>query len=216
MRRAFWLLVAVLAAAPCQARITSRSYICFNGGPNYLLGDTSGDVIDSPLTGIIELGVGYELSKKALLEFTYGWGGTFQQEGSYYPLNPGELPSDTERAFKVALNPLFLRLHYVPGGARTEYFKPEFGVGLGFIQVSRLLRNIASVPPQDTSQLLASVELGVAGLLVFSKNFMGNFGLRYTFTERRGIVDNLDNVDGVALLIGFRVFLPSPRDMEEP
>jgi hypothetical protein len=63
---------------------------------------------------------------------------------------------------------------------------------------------------------LASVELGVAGLLVFSKNFMGNFGLRYTFTERRGIVDNLDNVDGVALLIGFRVFLPSPRDMEEP
>jgi hypothetical protein len=210
------LCILLLAAVPSHAKVTSRSYLAFALGPNFLTGDVGGDVITSRATSWVEIGVGYQLSRTALIEFTYGWNGTFTQEGSYYPLTPGTLPPDTERAFKVAFNPMLLRMRYAPGGVRTEYLKPELSAGIGFMQVSRLLRNAPSVPPEDTSQLLVAGEIGLAGLVVFSKNFMGTFGVRYTFTERRGIVDDLDHASGAAMLLGFRIFLPSPRDVEEP
>lgn len=217
MRRAGSILcVLLLAAAPASARVSSRSYLALALGPNGLTGDVSGDVVDSRFTGWVEIGVGYEVSRTTLLEFTYGWNGTFTQDGFYYPLTPGELPSDAERAFKVGFNPMFLRCRIAPGGHRTEYLKPELSLGIGFVQVSRLLRNAPSVPPEDTSQMLLAGEFGLSGLVVFSKNFMGTFGARYVLTERRDIVDDLNHADSIAFLLGFRIFLPSPRDVEEP
>ena len=128
------------------------------------------------------------------------------------PAEAGLTPS--ERAFSVTVNDLMIRTRWARSGHRTGYFKPEASLGIGAYQVTRLLRNPPAIPPEDTSQLLAAVELGAAALFVFSQNFIGIIGSRFTVMEREAIVDSIDHFDGFALTLGFRIFLPSPADAE--
>ena len=218
MRRAVWIVLCALAvAAPAEARRETRGYLLVNGGAGVLTGDVSGDVIDERASLRIDLGLGFQVHKNALVEFTYGFSGTWTTNGPVLPLNPFEaFPPDTERAFEVGTNPIMARLRYAHSGVRTEYAKPELSLGIGWVQVTRFLRNPPTVPPQETSQMLFSVELGVSALFVLSRNFMIVPGLRYVITERRGIVDDLDHMDSISFVVGFRGFLPSPRDVAVP
>jgi hypothetical protein len=212
-RAATTILLALLVAAPAAARPLTRSYLAFAGGADVIFAHTGGDVIDSPGKGMGELGVGYQLSKSWLLEGTYGFMGRWEQE-AYVPIF--EPTPDVDRVFRVTLNPMFLRARWAHGGARIGYFKPELSAGLGFVQVSRLLRNPPPFPPAETSQLVWSAELGASALMIFSQTFMGWLGVRGRFTEREGIANDVGHLDGVSILIGFRAFLPSPRDVAEP
>lgn len=218
MRFAF-LAAAVLlgGAGAADAGPRVRSYITMNGGVGILTGNVDGDVLDSRATGLVELGIGYQVADRSLVEFTYGWMGQHQQEGLIEPLPAeGTLWPEEVRAFRVSLNSLLWRWHFAPSGQRTGYLKPAFSLGAGFYQVSRLLRSVASVPPFDTSQLVPVLEVGAAALVVFSRNSMGYVGARFTVTDREPIVDATDHLDGFGLLLGFRAFLPSPREAAEP
>jgi hypothetical protein len=217
MRRAVpTILLALLSAAPAGARPHTRSYLAFDVGADFLTADTSGPVMEGSAEGMGDIGVGYQLSDCWLIEATYGFMGRWQLP-RYFALDPTvEPPPDSKRVYRVTINPLFVRTHWARGGARTEYFKPQLSAGVGFVQVTRLLRNHPAVPPFDASQLLVSAEVGVAGLFVFSKTLMGWVGGRYRMTERRDIADDTRHMDGVSVLFGFRAFLPSPRDAAEP
>jgi hypothetical protein len=209
------LALLVLLASPAAARKRSKSYLLVTGGAGGLTGKLSGDVVKDRTTPRLDLGVGFQLSSKLLLEFSYGWSGTWTSD--YRPLSPDEgIPPDTERAFEVGTNPIFVRCRYAHSGVREEYVKPEWSAGIGFVQVTRHLRNPPIIEPEETSQLLFSVELGASALFVFTKDFMTSIGLRYTITERRGIVTDLDHLDSIAFVVNFRGFLPSPRDFAEP
>jgi len=200
-----------------EAKKSSKSYLLVTGGAGGLTGNLTGDVVDSRASPRLDLGVGFELNPKFLIEFSYGWSGTWTLNGPYVPLLPGEeLLPETARAYEVGTNTIFSRLRYAHSGVRTGYLKPELSAGIGFVQVTRYLRNPPTVPPEETSQMLFSVELGGSALFVFSKNFLGSIGLRYTITERREIVTDLDHLDSIALVLSFRGFLPSPRDLAEP
>jgi len=209
--------LVILAALPAEGRRLSRNYLAFAAGTDILTGDVSGDVIDSRGNAAGEIGVGHQFNDHWLVEFTYGFLGRYEENQAYRPLPPLDpLPPDIESAFRVSANPLYLRARWTRSGIREEYFKPELSLGLGYMQVTRLLRNYPNFPPFDTSQLLPALELGASALFVFSRNFMGYVGGRFTVTERRGIVDRTNSFDRVGLLFGFRTFLPSPRDVAEP
>jgi hypothetical protein len=217
VRRATFTLLLLLAAVPCQASKTPKSCLTMAGGAKIFTGNVSGDVMDSRSTGHVEIGIGVQLAAPWMVEFAYGWEGTFVQDPPIWSLPFGQMPpADTERAYQVGLNPLMMRLRYAPSGLRTGYLKPEFSVGAGWVLVTRLLTNYPTYPAEESSQMVAAGEVGAAGLVVFSKNFMGTVGARFTVTERRGIVDDTDHLDGFSFLIGFRTFLPSPRDAAEP
>lgn len=218
MRRAtvFFLALLVVSSA-AEAKKSSKSYLLVNAGAGGLTGKITGAVVDSRASPRLDLGVGFQLSPRLLIEFSYGWSGTWSAEGPVGPLLPSEgFPPATARAFEVGTNPIFARLRYARSGVRTEYLKPELSAGIGFVQVTRYLRNPPTIPPEETSQMLFAVELGASALFVFSKNFLGSVGLRYTITERREIVTDLDHMDSIAFVVSFRGFLPSPRDLAEP
>jgi hypothetical protein len=210
------LLAVFVAAAPVAAkqRITSRSYLTLSGGFGRFTGDVRSDVVQSRNTGTVQIGIGYQIADPWLVELSYGWLGRFEQDP---PINALDFATESrltesEKAYRVTLNDLMLRTRWAPSGHRTEYFKPEASLGVGAYQVSRQLRNYPGIPPEDTSQLLAAVELGAAALFVFSSNFTGIVGGRFTIMEREAIVDSVDYFDGFALTLGFRAFLPSPAD----
>lgn len=224
MRRAVslpWIPVLVLVAAaaataPASARRPAESYLAFAGGVDLLTGDVGGDVIARRSNGNLELAVGHQFGDRLLVEFSYGILGRREQEPPIGVLALGELPPAYQRAYRVQANPMFLRARYAHSGQRTEYLKPELSLALGFVQVSRLLRNVPFIPPEGTSQLLPSLEVGAAALFVFSKTFMMTAGVRYRLTEREPIVDATDHLDGFVIGLGLRSFLPSPRDVAEP
>jgi hypothetical protein len=208
--------LGLLLATPAGARPLLRNYLAFAIGAHVLTGDVSGPVIAGRGEGVGELGIGYQLSERWLIEGTYGFSGRWQRD-RYLALDPfAAPPAEHLRVWRVTTNALSMRVRYARSGMRSEYFKPELSAGLGFTQVTRLLRNYPGVPPFDTSQMLPTAEVGVAGLFVFSNTFMGWIGTRYRMTTRSDIADATDHLDGVSILLGFRVFLPSPRDVEEP
>ena len=217
LRWATLLVVAHAVAAQAKPHPAPKFYFGFTGGVGILTADVSGDVVDTRANGVIEIGVGYEVSKNWLMEFTYGFVGRYREDRLYLPLDPDSLPPpDARRAYQVQVNPLFLRAFWTHSGIREEYAKPQLSIGVGFEQVSRLLRNYPGIPPEDTSQLLPAIEIGLASLFVFSRNFSGFLGARYTITERSDIVDKTRHLDTVGLVFGIRAFLPSPRDAAEP
>ncbi len=208
-------MLALAAPVAAKERVYSRSYLTLSGGVDRFTGDVRSDVVQSRNTGTVQLGIGYQLADAFLLEFSYGWLGRFDQDP---PIDALITPEDfrltpSQRAFRVTVNDLMARVRWAHGGHRTGYFKPEASLGVGAYQVTRLLRNPSFVPPEDTSQLLAAVEFGTAALFVFSQNFIGIVGGRYTVMEREAIVDSVDHFDGFALTLGFRIFLPSPADV---
>jgi hypothetical protein len=207
-------LCLLALATTAEARRSPRSYLLVAGGAGVLTGETSGEVVNDRASLRLDLGLGFQVHKTALLEFTYGFSGTWTSDVPVYNLRPDEgIPADTERVIEVGTNPIMTRLRYAHSGVRTEYLKPELSVAIGWLQVTRFLRNPPPIPPQETSDMLFSVELGVSALFVFSRNFMIAPGLRYTITERRGIADELGHMDSIAFVVGFRGFLPSPRDV---
>lgn len=209
-------LVCALAAPSSAKRTPPRFYLGGAGGVHILTADVSGDVIDSRANGGADMAVGYQITPRWLTEFSYGFEGSYREDTRYIPLGPGDNPSDADRTFRVRTNPLMLRTYFTRSSFREEYVKMQWSLGLGWVQVTRLLRNPGAVPPFDTSQLLATAEVGAAALFVFTKNFSGFLGVRYRVTERRKIVDRTDHMDTVGLIFGFRSFLPSPRDVAEP
>jgi len=209
-------LSCVLATSSSARRAAPRFYLGGAGGVQFLTGDVSGDVVDSRANGAADIAVGYQITPHWLTEFSYGFEGSYREDRRYIPLDQGENPSDAERAFQVRTNPLFFRTYFTRSSFREEYVKLQWSLALGWVQVSRLLRNPPGVPPFDTSQLLAAAEFGGAALFVFSKNFSGFVGARYRITERRGIVDQTHDMDSLSIVLGFRSFLPSPRDVAEP
>jgi hypothetical protein len=174
-------------------------------------------VITTRSNGNLELAVGHQFGDRLLVEFSYGILGRREQEPPIGALPIDALPPPAyARAYRVQANPMFLRARYAHSGQRTEYLKPELSLAFGFVQVSRLLRNVPFIPPEDTSQLLPSLEVGAAALFVFTKTFMMTAGVRYRLTEREPIVDATHHLDGVVIGLGLRSFLPSPRDVAEP
>jgi hypothetical protein len=193
-----------------------RSYLTFEGGFDVLMTDLSGDVVQNRAAGLVDIGVGYQFGSRFVVEGTYGWLGRYRQANPIGWVPPGELyPPDEARAFQVTVNPLLVRLRYARSGLRTGYLKPEWSLGLGFYQVTSFLRNYLAVPPEESSQLLPAAELGVAALFVFGPNFTMQGEGRYTLMQRRAIVDDTRHFDGLTIALGFRVFLPSPRDEGE-
>jgi hypothetical protein len=219
LRAVIGLAVGLVLAAPCFAnRPLLRSYLTFTGGVDALLGEVGGDVLDSRWILQTELGIGYQLRDRLLIEGVYGWLGRYDSSEPYRPLTLEDafLPAH-RRTHRLTMNPLLFRLRYARSGMRTGYFKPELSLGVGWVQVTRWLRNFPNIPPEETSQLLPAVELGVSGLWVWSRNFMGYAGGRLLVTRRDHLVADLRHADGASLLLGFRIFLPSPRDAaDEP
>jgi len=218
MGRAVRIALCLLAfATTAEARSRPGSYIVLAGGAGALTGEISGDVVDERASLRLDLGLGFQLHATTLLEFSYGFSGTWTMDNPRYNLLPDEgMPPDTERVIEVGTNPMMARLRYAHSGVRTEYLKPELSIGVGWLQVTRFLRNPAPIPPQETSDMLFNVEFGISALVVFSDNFMIVPGLRYTITERSDIVHELGHMDSIAFVVGFRGFLPSPRDATEP
>lgn len=206
-----------IAASPAFAKSPLlRSYLTFEGGFDVLMTNLSGDVVQNRTAGLVDIGVGYQFGSRFVVEGTYGWLGRYRQAGPIQYVPPREeYPPDEARAFQVTVNPFLVRLRYARSGVRTGYLKPEWSLGLGFYQVTSFLRNYQSVPPEESSQLLPAAELGVAALFIFGPNFTMQAGGRYTLMQRRAIVDDTRHFDGLTIALGFRVFLPSPRDEGE-
>jgi hypothetical protein len=217
-RRGFVLvaIAGLFVASAVDAKVRSRSCIAVAAGVLGLTGEVGGEPITERWSGRLDLGVGYQVSPRTMLEFTYGWNGTWRSE-AYFALGPGEENlSEAERAVDVGTNSLMVRGHFAAGGLREGYIKPELTAALGAYHVSRLLRNVPGVPPAETSDLLLAAEIGAAMLVVFSHDFIASAGLRYALTERASIADDLEHLDNVSLVFSFRVFLPSPRDVHDP
>jgi hypothetical protein len=88
--------------------------------------------------------------------------------------------------------------------------------GLGIYSTTRSLIPLLGIPPATENDLLPAVELGIAALMMMQKNWMGFLEARYTFTKRLQLVEDVDNLDGLSILLGFRFFLNSPREEFEP
>src|SRR5262245_37611903 len=167
------LLPAVAAAVP-------RTYLAVTGGATVLTGDVSGDVVDSRTIGQVEFGIGTHLSDNLLIEGSFGVYGS--QEVPYVPILTLEellLPVPV-RVYRIEVNPLMLRLRYARSGMRKGYLKPELQCGLGFLSVTRGIRNPAIVPPDTANDLLLAGEAGISALLILGKNWMLQLGARYT------------------------------------
>src|SRR5262245_15445299 len=170
MLRGLGLALALLLIVPPAEAKTRKGFLTVTGGGGGLVGSVGGEVLRSRFLPRFDLGLGYQVSSSFTLEATYGWSGTWEPQGPVTPLPLFERPpADTQRAYWVGTNPLLLRCKWAWGGARTEYLKPELSLAAGWMQVTRLLRNPAFVAPQETSQMLATVELGGGALLVSSR-----------------------------------------------
>ncbi len=209
-----FVLTALLATTTQAA---PRSYLSLNGGAKVLTGDIDGDVVTERTVGQVELGIGSHVTDDLLFEFTYGVLGSQQVTGRVPPITFEEstLP-DHLRAFRIEVNPIMFRLRWASSGMRTGYLKPEFSLGLGMYSVSRWLRPLPPVEPEVASDLLVAFELGASALFVLGKNWAGYVGPRYTVTQRTDLIDDMDHLDGLSVLVGFRFFLNSPRDEFEP
>jgi len=210
-------LGTILCSAALAPRLAAlpRTYLEFSGGAYVLTGETSGDVVDTPTVGLVEVGIGTHLTDNLLLEGTFGVHG--DRTGPVEPiLDPEDLfLPESERTWRLEANPMMLRLRYARSGMRTGYLKPEFHLGLGFISVTRWLQPIPGFAMASVSDLLLAGEVGVSALFILGKNWMAHAGPRYTMTQREDLVDSTHHLDGVSILLGFRFFLNSPRDDPE-
>ncbi|MFQ5599963.1 MAG: hypothetical protein ACE5G2_05350 [Candidatus Krumholzibacteriia bacterium] len=217
-RTAFVAPVALLVALTCgRAEALPRSYLNVGGGVDVLTTNLDGDVVDERVIGQIEIGIGTHLADHLLLEATFGRLGSQQQANPLVIVDPSELfLPESELAYRVEVNPIMLRLRYAHSGLRSGYVKPEFHAGVGLYSVTRWMRPVLGLEPDTTNLLLPAFEVGTSALFVFDKNWMAYFGPRYTFMQRRDLVDETEHFDGLTLLLGFRFFLNSPREEYEP
>ena len=210
------LLAAIALLLPAAGSAMPRTYLALTGGANVLTGDVSGDVVDSRTLGAFELAVGSHLNDDLLLEGSFGVYGA--QTGPIIPifrLEDLSLP-ESQRTFRLEVNPIMLRLRYARGGMRTGYVKPELELGVGFLSVTRWLQPVPGLVPGTTSDLLMAGEVGLSAMLILGKNWMALLGTHYLVTEREDLVDELGHLDSIAILLGFRFFLNSPRDEGVP
>lgn len=217
MRRQSTSVLAVLACClPLSATALPRTYLALAGGPTVLLGDVGGDVVDSRTLGQFEVAIGSHLNDDLLLEGSFGVYGS--QTGPIIPIFELEdlLLPESERTFRIEVNPILFRLRYAPGGMRTGYLKPEMQLGLGCLSVNRWLQPVPGLPPETVSDLLPCVDAGLSALLILGKNWMATLGARLTLTTNEDLVDDLDDLNSIAIVLGFRFFLNSPRDEGVP
>jgi hypothetical protein len=217
MPRRILTLLVVLACLAGPAWTLPRTYLTLSGGANVLNTDLNGSVVKERVVGHFEIGVGGHLTDRTLLELSFAVMGAQEDPDAtaIYELDDLLLP-DTEKAYKVEVNPVMLRVHHARSSLRQGYIKPEFSLGVGAYSVTRWLRNIYGIPPAPTSQLLPAVEAGVAMLMILGDNFSGTLGARYTVMQRRGISQGTEHFDGFSVLLGFRFFLNSPADELQP
>ena len=210
-------LGTILYSAAVVPRVGAlpRTYLEFSGGAYVLTGETSGDVVDTPTVGLVEVGIGTHLTDNLLLEGTFGVHG--DRTGPIVPINRFEdlLLPESARTWRLEANPIMLRLRYARSGMRTGYLKPEFHLGFGFISVTRWLQPFPTVPIASVNDLLLAGEVGISALFIMGKNWMAHAGPRYTVTQREDLVDSTHDLDGISVLLGFRFFLNSPRDDPE-
>jgi hypothetical protein len=216
-RRCILTLLILLAGWSGPARSLPRTYLALSGGANVLNTDLNGSVVKERVVGHFEIGVGSHITDRTLLELSFAVMGSQEDPDAtaIYDVHELLLP-DTEKAYRVEVNPLMMRLRHSRSGMRQGYIKPEFSLGLGVYSVTRWLRNIYGVPPVPTSQLLPAVEAGASMLMILGDNFAGTLGARYTIMQRRGISQGTEHFDGFSVLLGFRFFLNSPADELEP
>jgi hypothetical protein len=209
-------LAALLLALAGLLHAAPRSYLAASGGAVVLNTNLDGDVVSERVIGQLEIGVGTHLNDNLLLEATFGFLG--QQEGDERFRAPSAtLPPESEITFRVAVNPMMVRLRYTRTGMRTGYMKPEFEVGFGAYHVTRWLQPLPGIEAETTSRFLPALEVGFSALFILGKNFSATFGPRYTMTQRIDLVESTDHLDGLSILLGFRFFLKSARDeFEEP
>lgn len=207
------VLTALWMTLPVATTAAPRTYLHLAGGANVLNTNLDGTVVKERVVGHFEIGVGGHLSERTLLELSFATMGSQEDPEAtvLYDYEELLLP-DTEKAYKVEVNPIMLRLRHARSGMRQGYLKPEFSLGAGAYSVTRWLRPLNGVPPAPTSQLLPAVELGASMLMILGNNFAGSLGARYTIMQRRGISQDTEHFDGFSLLLGFRLFLSSPAD----
>jgi hypothetical protein len=218
MQRALCGLGLVLACCG-PAHAMPRTYLTVSGGADVLAETSAGEVMDERTVGQLDIGIGTQLGDDMLLEVSFGRLGTFEDPDPTLitdPTDPLLQAPDHAKTYRMEVNPLMLRLRYAHGGVRTGYIKPELSAGLGIYSVTRSLLPLIGIPPATENDLLPAVELGIAGLMVMQKNWMGFLAARYTLTKRLQLVEDVDNLDGLSILLGFRFFLNSPRDEFEP
>ena len=193
-----------------------RTYLQVSGGANVLNTNLSGTVVKERVVGHFELGIGGHLTDNTLLEVSFAVMGKQEDENARQISNQESLLPDTEKAYRVEINPLMVRLRHTRSGMRQGYIKPEVSLALGFYSVTRWIRSFAGIPPAATSQLLPAGEIGASMLMILGSNFMGSLGARYTVMQRRGISQGTKHFDGFSIILGFRFFLNSPRDEMQP
>jgi hypothetical protein len=204
---------ALSLLVPCTGAAIPRTYLAVGAGADVLLTDLSGDVVDERVLGQLELGIGTQIAGSLALEATFGVLEAQQQDPPVLPLDVDELAlSESARTFRVEANPIMLRLRYARGGVRKGYLKPELHAGVGLVSVTRWLRQVPGLEPPSTNELFTALEAGASALLVLGTNFTMSCGARYTLMERNDIVDATDHLDGLSVLLGFRIFLNSPAD----
>jgi hypothetical protein len=206
-------VASLWALAAGSAWSLPRTYLQVTGGANVLNTNLSGNVVNERVVGHFELGVGGHLTDKTLLELSFAVMGRQEniEAKPIYEIEELRLP-DTERAYKVSVNPVMFRVRHARSGMRSGYVKPELSLGVGVYSVTRWLRNFYGIPPAPTSQLLPALEMGASMMMILGDNFAGSLGARYTVMQRRGISQGTEHFDGFSLLLGFRFFLNSPAD----
>ena len=189
-----------------------RSFLTIAGGAQVFTAETGGDVFDQRTVGQFELGIGTQIGDDFLLEGSFGLYGN--QEGPFIPIFDLDhlLLPESQRTFRLEVNPIMLRLRYARSGMRAGYLKPELHAGIGIYSVTRWLQPIPGVEPDTARDLLLAGEAGLSALFILGKNFMATVGSRFSLTQRRDLVDQVNHLDGFGFLLGFRFFLNSPRD----
>lgn len=215
LRTLTFLTLCSLVVTPVGA--LPRTYLQVSGGANVLNTNLSGTVVKERVVGHFELGIGGHLTDNTLLEVSFAVMGKQEDLDARQIFDPQEsLLPDTEKAYRVEINPLMMRVRHTRSGMRQGYLKPELSLGVGVYSVTRWIRSFAGIPPASTSQLLPAAELGASMLMIMGSNFMGSLGARYSVMQRRGISQGTEHFDGLSIILGFRFFLNSPRDEMEP
>lgn len=209
-------LATLLSLLPAPGAAMPRTYLAMTGGANVLTGAVGGEVVDSRTLGVFEVAIGSHLNDDLLLEGSFGVYGA--QTGPIIPIFELDdlLLPESARTFRLEVNPMMVRLRYARGGMRTGYLKPELQAGVGFLSVTRWLQPVPGLPPDTASDMLFCGEAGLSALLILGKNWMASLGARFLITEPEPLVDDLDDLNSVAILFGLRFFLNSPRDEGVP
>jgi hypothetical protein len=193
-------------SAETPAGEARRAYITLCLGASVLTADTGGDVIDQRAVAQAEVGLGWRLRPSLLFEATFAGMDRQRQSGAILPVAPDENPPETETAYEVIVNPIMLRLRFFGRPSRQRAVHPEMTVGVGLYSVTRTHRTRSPTLAYQTNLLIPAVELGAAATYDLNDRVDLLLSARYTATQKRGIVDDTNNLSAFTFYLGGRLY----------